>query len=108
MQDARNAEVPHIVKKTIVYTFLFIYTIISFLKNFRLLKQFYEKEHCEITALAENGKVNKLSLLQTLPSFLFFAALGVPLLGTEHGRSLYWKTAVFGTAGCMIWMNFKS
>jgi hypothetical protein len=53
------------------------------------------------------GKRSILPLSTTVPAVLFFAALNAPLL-TQTGRSLYWKSAVFGTLFCWAWIAVRS
>ena len=67
---------------------------------------FYSEKGQE--SFGEEGIVDKLSLLHTLPSLMFFLAFGAAIVGTPTGRSIYWKTSVFGTLSCWAWMSIRS
>ncbi|KAG8178308.1 hypothetical protein JTE90_026279 [Oedothorax gibbosus] len=48
------------------------------------------------------------NLLSNLGCCLFFATISVPFVFTTYGRSLYWKTWVFGTIFGYFWLGIRS
>jgi hypothetical protein len=74
------------------------------------MKQFYNS--CEQEGNGQlswpNKHLQRVSFWQTLPSFLFFSAVSVPLLLTKLGRSIYLKTLIYGTVGGYIWLAISS
>lgn len=72
----------------------------------KMMQDFYSADPSKQGRLHGAGQRSQLSLMSTLPYFLFTCALIVPILGTSQGRQFFWKTWVFGSIGCALWMKF--
>jgi hypothetical protein len=74
------------------------------------MKQFYNS--CEQEGSGPlcwpNKRVQRVGFWHTLPSFLVFSAVSVPLLLTKWGHSVYLKTLFYGTLGGYIWLAISS
>ena len=73
----------------------------------RMLERFYSTDPEVAGTLGEDGVADRLSLRQTLPALVTFAALNAAVFATREGRSYYWKAAVAGTAFGWVWMAFS-
>ncbi|KAK2721899.1 1-acyl-sn-glycerol-3-phosphate acyltransferase epsilon-like isoform X2 [Artemia franciscana] len=75
-------------------------------ENDKLLDSFYNlTDPLPITA---GGKQLKLRISETLPSFVFFASLLIPLGFSSWWRTLYLKTCALGTLGGYVWLAIRS
>ncbi|XP_043242476.1 1-acyl-sn-glycerol-3-phosphate acyltransferase epsilon-like isoform X1 [Amphibalanus amphitrite] len=54
------------------------------------------------------GRPHPLPLTATVPSLMAFAALAVPLLGSELGRRLYAGTLLYGTLAGYLWLGIRA
>ncbi|XP_061914235.1 1-acyl-sn-glycerol-3-phosphate acyltransferase epsilon isoform X1 [Entelurus aequoreus] len=72
----------------------------------RLLADFYEHDDRDkLCSFPGEGAPSHLSLTKTLPSVLILGGLTLPLLLTESGRKVYWRTWVYGTLVGWLWVN---
>ncbi|GFQ96206.1 1-acyl-sn-glycerol-3-phosphate acyltransferase epsilon [Trichonephila clavata] len=80
-----------------------------FHKKDRLLDDYYTGK-CSPSKLfsLSKGYRSPANVLQHFGCFLFFATLSAPFVLTSYGRSLYWKTWVFGTVFGYFWLSFRS
>jgi hypothetical protein len=75
---------------------------------FRLLSRFYSPDPAVTGSLGPDGKVDRLGLRHTVPALLTFVALGLPLVGTDTGRSAYWKLGLAWTLTGWLWVTVRS
>ncbi|GFY50561.1 1-acyl-sn-glycerol-3-phosphate acyltransferase epsilon [Trichonephila inaurata madagascariensis] len=80
-----------------------------FHKKDRLLDDYYTGK-CSPSKLfsLSKGYRSPANVLQHFGCFLFFATLSAPFVLTSYGRSLYWKTWVFGTVFGYFWLSLRS
>ncbi|XP_055945741.1 1-acyl-sn-glycerol-3-phosphate acyltransferase epsilon-like isoform X2 [Argiope bruennichi] len=80
-----------------------------FHKKDRLLDEYYNgKNSPSKNSLLSQGHRSPAKLLQNFGCFLFFATLSAPIVLTQYGRSLYWKTWIFGTVFGYFWLSIRS
>ena len=80
---------------------------VLFLLCYRLLKRFYSSDPSICGTLGDNGKINKLGCRYTLPVFLMWATIHLPLWGTGEGRAIYWRGCVIAiTAGWLVCLRY--
>ncbi|KAJ3610640.1 hypothetical protein NHX12_022732 [Muraenolepis orangiensis] len=72
----------------------------------RLLTSFYESEDADKkSCFPGEGRRSTLSITKTLPSMVILGGLTLPLLLTKAGRTLYFRTWVYGTLLGWLWVN---
>ncbi|CAD5111909.1 DgyrCDS1170 [Dimorphilus gyrociliatus] len=71
-----------------------------FMQKDKMLQRYYTVDG----ALSDGGIVNTLQLRETIPSFLFFLSMAVPLIVTATGRALYLKASLGSAVFSWIWM----
>ena len=75
----------------------------------RLLEDYYSgKENPSKSLLMSRGIHSPANFRQNLGCFIFFMTLSVPFVFTSYGRSLYWKTWIFGTVFGYFWLGIRS
>ncbi|XP_054711785.1 1-acyl-sn-glycerol-3-phosphate acyltransferase epsilon-like [Uloborus diversus] len=80
-----------------------------FLKKDRMLDDYYTgKASPSKSLLQSKGIQSPANFVQNLGCFIFFVTLSAPFVLTSFGRSLYWKTWVFGTVFGYFWLGMKS
>ncbi|XP_035224564.1 1-acyl-sn-glycerol-3-phosphate acyltransferase epsilon-like isoform X2 [Stegodyphus dumicola] len=80
-----------------------------FLKKDRLLEDYYSgKQSPSKCLLLSQGIRSPANLLQNLGCFVFFMTLSAPFIFTSYGRSLYWKTWIFGSIFGYFWLGIRS
>ncbi|PRD27988.1 UNVERIFIED_CONTAM: hypothetical protein NCL1_33779 [Trichonephila clavipes] len=79
-------------------------------KGFMMLLDDYYTGKCSPSKLfsLSKGYRSPANVLQHFGCFLFFATLSAPFVLTSYGRSLYWKTWVFGSVFGYFWLSFRS
>ncbi|XP_061415656.1 1-acyl-sn-glycerol-3-phosphate acyltransferase epsilon isoform X1 [Lethenteron reissneri] len=77
-----------------------------FEKKDKLMADFYERAATKGGEWGFPGspKASRLRLRRTLPSAVFLATLTLPMLLTETGRSVYWRTWLYGTLLGWAWV----
>lgn len=98
-------------KTSMFQTFKFLYSLSSHLKNskfkynfFRLLQRFYTVDR----KLGDDGVKSILQLRETVPSFLFFLSMAIPLMITATGRALYLKASIGASIFSLFWMGITA
>ncbi|XP_037127665.1 1-acyl-sn-glycerol-3-phosphate acyltransferase epsilon-like isoform X2 [Syngnathus acus] len=72
----------------------------------RLLADFYEGgDGGKLCSFPGEGRRSPLGLRKTLPAVLVLGGLTLPLLLTDTGRKVYWRTWVYGTLLGWLWVN---
>lgn len=80
-----------------------------FLKKDRILEDYYSGNgNPSKSLLVSKGILSPANFKQNLGCFLFFMTLSAPFVFTSYGRSLYWKTWVFGTVFGYFWLGIRS
>ncbi|XP_071835531.1 1-acyl-sn-glycerol-3-phosphate acyltransferase epsilon-like [Apostichopus japonicus] len=72
----------------------------------KMLLDFYSASPEKQGRLHGEGHSSPLSIMSTLPAFLFSCGLMVPVFGTTLGRQYYWRTWIAGSLLCCFWMKF--
>ncbi|PIK59635.1 putative 1-acyl-sn-glycerol-3-phosphate acyltransferase epsilon isoform X1 [Apostichopus japonicus] len=72
----------------------------------KMLLDFYSASPEKQGRLHGEGHSSPLSIMSTLPAFLFSCGLMVPVFGTTLGRQYYWRTWIVGSLLCCFWMKF--
>ena len=68
------------------------------------MQQFYSPDPALRGRLGDDGIPHNLGLKTTLPTFLLWIGLQVPLAATPQGREIYWKSTMAGIALGWGWM----
>ncbi|GIY55274.1 1-acyl-sn-glycerol-3-phosphate acyltransferase epsilon [Caerostris darwini] len=80
-----------------------------FHKKDRILDDYYSGKNSPSNHIAlSKGCRSPAKLLSNFGCFLFLATLSAPFVLTSYGRSLYWKTWVFGTVFGYFWLSIRS
>lgn len=86
--------------------FSFSHTLFFIYIYHRMLLDFYSASPEKQGRLHGEGHSSPLSIMSTLPAFLFSCGLMVPVFGTTLGRQYYWRTWIAGSLLCCFWMKF--
>jgi len=78
----------------------------QFVKKDKILEGFYFGNSEEKGRLGDSGRRSALSLAATVPAVLVFTAVNAAMMSTPLGRSIYWKTCLFGTLFGYAWVTF--
>jgi len=72
-----------------------------------LLKRFYSSDSSTAGTLSDKEERHPLTGGETLPAFLFWFAINIPLLLTMDGRAFYWRATLLGTVLGWIWVSLR-
>lgn len=84
------------------------FVINEFEEKDKLLRRFYATGTPTSGTLADDAKVSRFGMRYTLPVFLFFMGVNIPLLFTEKGRGIYWRIGLYGTFAGWVGMFLSS